>query len=242
MLQFRTTSSPFKERTVYKTVEFELLALGELRKAGLLPSVPEPVRIEAFIMKRFGVTPDYCAELPEGILGLTIFGSDGPTGIMISKELGEDTSDVGRRRTNATLAHEVGHCLLHAYLFAVSGRKGGGALLGRSAGASAFAAGIDPHDPRILCRDIGVNSAGVYRWWEWQADAMIGPLLMPRPLVDRLLRAEFQFSLPSTKSGQASLEGSVANAAAKKLSAVFDVNPAVARIRLEKLGFSFPRT
>ncbi|MFA6603325.1 MAG: hypothetical protein WCT10_00620 [Patescibacteria group bacterium] len=241
MLQFRTTSSPFKERTVFKTVEFELLALGELRKAGFLPSSPEPIRIEAFIVKRFGVTPDYCAELPDGILGLTTFGSNGPTDIMISKELGEDTSDVGRRRTNATLAHEAGHCLLHAYLFAISGRKGG-ALLGRSTNAPAAVAGIDLSDPRFLCRDIGTNAAGGYRWWEWQADAMIGPLLMPRPLVDSLLRAEFQLAAPSPKSGQTSLEGSVAIVAAKRLSDVFDVNPVVARIRLEKLGFSISRS
>jgi hypothetical protein len=240
MLQFRTTSSPFKQQTFYKQVELEFMCLDELRKAELLPLEPEPIRIETFVTKRFGVTPDYSAPLPNGILGLTRFGNSGPTDVFISKSLGEDTSDVGRRRTNATLAHEAGHGLLHGYLFVISGRKGGFSL-GRCASVADPASGVDMTDRSFLCRDVDTNVTG-HAWWEWQADAMIGPLLMPSPLVGKLLKTEFDVMMPSLKTGSISLQSNDVPAILKKMAEIFDVNPAAARIRLEKIGFSVKRS
>jgi hypothetical protein len=48
----------------------------ELRAVKLLPDRTEAIRIERFIEKRFGVTPEY-ADLPEGILGMMQFPARG---------------------------------------------------------------------------------------------------------------------------------------------------------------------
>ena len=239
MLLFPTESSPFTERTVYKPAELELMAMDELRKAGLLPRTPEPIRIEAYVTKRYNLTPDYSAPLPDGVLGLTRFGAKGPTDILVSKTLGDDLSDVGRRRTNATLAHEAGHCLLHGPLFAVSGRGGGG-ILERGGDSHGAGAGIDTSDPSILCREIGTD-VPTYNWVESQANAMIGPLLMPQPLVASLFKIEFGMSLPTPKTGVISLSKDDAATIVRKLSEIFDVNPVAARLRIEKMGFNIPR-
>ena len=236
MRQFRTTSSPFKQQTHYKPAELESMCLDELRKAKLIPVDPEPIRIEEFITKRFGVTPDYNAPLPDGILGLTRFGNKGPTDVLIARSLGEDVSDVGRRRTNATLAHEAGHCLLHGYLFALSGRKKA-SYLGRSAGTIQTADGIDLKDQSFLCRDTGQNISG-HGWWEWQADAMIGPLLMPLPLVMRFLKLEYGIDHVPSSAKRTVLTAPDTFTVYKKMAETFDVNPAAARIRLEKTGVS----
>src|SRR5713226_7829376 len=58
-------------------------------------------------------------DLPQQILGYTQFGPRGVERIVVSRRLAEEDSDVARRRDRATLAHEAGHGLLHAHLFAL---------------------------------------------------------------------------------------------------------------------------
>jgi len=234
MRQFPTTTSPFKQRTFFKQQELEIICLDELSKFGLLPDKPEVIQIESFIIKRFGITPSYDASLPPNILALTRFGSKGPTDMLISRILGEDATDVGRRRTNATLAHETGHCLLHGYLFVISGRKGG-TNLGRSIDGTT--SGIDLADKTFLCRDVDMQTPGRV-WWEWQADAMIGPLLMPSTLVGKLLKEKFNIELPTLRTGTFPLEKKDLTLILKDIAMTFDVNPAAARIRLKTLSFT----
>src|SRR5579862_1586261 len=105
---YRTTEGPFAEAVYYTDADIENLCCDELRNVGLLPSTPEPVRVDRFIEKRFKVTPGY-ENLPDGILGLTKFGPRGVEEVVIANSIEEFGSVAAERRIRSTLAHECGH-------------------------------------------------------------------------------------------------------------------------------------
>ena len=227
MRHIRSKGGPFSERPHFKLREIEQICTEALDKVGLKPSAPEPVRIDRFIEKRFGIAPEY-QELPDGVLGFTKFGSSGVQAIVIAKALDQGKGKVEERRLRSTLAHEGGHGLLHAHLFHLGEKP-----------KSLF----DDSDttPRILCRDMpdAPPAARGYdgRWWEFQANKAIGGLLMPRRLVETALVAE-KFCNEAGNLGQLVLPPEKREAAARALADVFDVNPAVARLRLDDV---FPK-
>lgn len=228
MRTYRVTSGPFKERPYFTDDEIELLCSDELRKVGLLPGSPEPIRIERFIEKRFGITPRY-DDLPSGVLGLTKFGPNGVQEIIVSRTLSEEGTRVSERRLITTFAHEAGHGLLHTHLFVLG--QGAGSLFGEDASQT------DPM--RILCREESVmvthrpeqkNYSG--RWWEFQANRAMSALLLPKELaalcLDEILVGRGTF-------GARVLPREHRERAVQLLTKVFEVNPIVARIRIETL-------
>ncbi len=225
MRTYRAQKGPFQERPFYKQEEVESLCQEELAKHNLLPASPEPIRIERFIEKRFKVTPVY-EELPSGVLGFTRFNTNGVEAIVISRSLSEEESRIAERRITTTLAHEAGHGLLHAHLFVVGSQPG-----------QLFGDEYDPKAPKILCRDEPTDSAQGPKyngkWWEFQANLVIGALLLPKILVVKslegtVLKSTGSFGLPQLKSQDR-------GRAVKVLSDTFNVNPVVAKIRLDQL-------
>jgi len=191
----------------------------------LYPAEPQPVRIERFIEKRFGVSPVY-EDMPDGVLGFTKFGAKGVEKIAVSSALAGTGDKVSERRLNTTFAHEAGHGLLHAHLFA----------LGMDP-ASLFDGSVDPKSPKILCRPDGVagGEKRTYydgRWWEFQANQTIGALLLPKPLVDKCLDPLF---VAVGTFGLRMLKPQDRGNAIQLVSKVFDVNPVVARIRVDQM-------
>jgi hypothetical protein len=229
MKSFRSSAGPFAERPYYEDEEIERICTQELRAVGLYPPTPEPIRIERFIEKRFGVPVEY-DDVPPGTLGYTRFGRTGVVAVVVSRALAEDGGAVSERRLNTTLAHEAGHGLLHGYLF----------VLGEVPASLLSADG--PQDAsRILCREDAVPTrpgSGVRRydgrWWEFQANKAMGALLLPKLLVEASLEGVLQRSaglrLPT-------LPEAAREEAIQRVAAVFDVNAVVARIRL---GDMFP--
>jgi hypothetical protein len=221
MRTIRTTSGPFAERPHFKLREIEAICAGELRRQNLYPSTPQAIRIDRFVEKRFGVTPRY-DDLPAGVLGFTQFGKNGVEAIVISRALDEGSSKVDERRLRSTLAHESGHGLLHAHLFQTGEKPG---------------ALFDDHDrtPRILCREVieGPGKAGYNgHWSEFQANRAIGELLMPRGLVEQ---AAEEFCIETGLLGQRMLAAEKRELAVRALAVTFDVNPIVARFRLDEV-------
>jgi len=215
---------PFAERPYYTQEEIERICTTALRKSDLYPASPSPIRIERFIEKHFNLSPVY-DDLPEGVLGFTRFGSKGVEEIIISKTLAEEGSKVAERRLNSTLAHEAGHGLLHAHLFVVE-----------SLNTPLFGEVESGKRIKVLCREeiVGKQAEKKYdgKWWEYQANKVIGSLLLPKSLVLENLRSLL------TKQGsleQLSLLPSKREDAAKILASTFEVNPVVARIRLNEL-------
>jgi hypothetical protein len=223
MKTFRARSGPFLERPHFEPSEIDQICAQELRKSGLYPTSPQAVRIDRFVEKRFGVVPQYKG-LPAGVLGYTEFGKNGVVGIVISAALDAEGGKVAERRVRTTLAHEAGHGLLHAYLFALNENP-----------RSLF--DEDSHrGEQILCRDVAGeetkrrNYDG--RWWEYQANRAMGGLLCPRDLLQEALKP---YLVPSGSLGRMILDPQRRENAIKTLADVFDVNAVVARIRVDEL-------
>jgi hypothetical protein len=222
MKNFRSTTGPFLERPFYEDREIETICTEALREVGLLPTRPEAVRIDRFIEKRFGVVPTY-EDLPDGVLGLTRFGQKGVREVVVAKALDDDSSTVAERRIRTTLAHEGGHCLLHAHLFALA-----------TPTQKLFGDFSEPDKPKVLCRDEVLGNSRVQyagNWWEFQANRAIGGLLMPSALVTESL-GEFMLKGPA---GFPHFDHDRIEEAARALAEVFNVNPLVAKIRIKQL-------
>jgi hypothetical protein len=225
MKTFRTTRGPFSERPFFTENEIEIMCSDALRDAGLLPSSPDVIRIDRFIEKRYG-PPSY-EELPEGVLGLTRFSRSGVQQIVVAISLDDEGGDVAERRIRTTLAHEGGHCLMHAHLFALA-----------TPAQNLFGDFTEPERPKVLCREgaVGEVKPGYSgQWWEYQANRAIGAFLLPRQLACIALKP---FMLTSA-AGFESFDDSRRELAVRELVDIFDVNPAVARLRVDQL---FPKS
>ena len=145
--------------------------------------------------------------------------------ITVARHLSDEQSRVTERRINTTLAHEAGHGLLHAHLFLLD-----------SFPQDLFGDSTDVDPVRVLCRDTPAthHSQGrpSARWWEYQANRMIGTLLLPKSLV--LVSLE-DLMEPVGRLRTLALSLSVHHEAKLRLSEVFDVNPAVSEIRIGEL-------
>jgi hypothetical protein len=223
MKTLRAQSGPFSEQPYFTPNEIDQICADELGKEDLFPATPEPVRIDRFIEKRFRVSPQY-ENLPAGVLGFTKFNKTGVDAIVISAALDAEGGKVAERRVRTTLAHEAGHGLLHAYLFALDEKP-------------FHLFDKDSHtDYQILCRDVQGEQQKTRgyggRWWEYQANRAIGGLLCPRALVQEAIRP---FLVPSGRLGVEVLDEARREGAVRSLAETFDVNAVVARIRVSEL-------
>jgi len=224
MKRYRAKVGIYDWRIFYEHFEMENICLNALRSVNLLPASPSPIRIDRFVEKKFGINAEY-DDLPDGTLGFTKFGRSGVERIVVTKSLDLDQSISSSRRINTTLAHESGHGLFHSTLFNFQD--------------SLFEEQIE--EKKILCRDelrsIILSGQNNYNgeWWEYQANVAIGALLLPRPLAEELLEQfTFDSDLLVKNLDEARFEDAV-----MCLSETFDVNPAVARIRVREI---FPKS
>jgi len=215
----RTSHSRFSELPFFSREEIDSICADELSTVSLLPPAPAPVRIDRFIEKRFGKPHGY-EDLPAGILGLTRFGAHGVQQVVLSASLEDDRSCPAERRVRTTLAHEVGHCLLHAHLFALDQMK------------PLFGDWSDSRTPKILCRGEVSETASGSTPWEYQANMVMGAILLPARLVEV---AVAPFLTPSGQLGWRRLVDPNRHAAIRALADLFDVNPVVVRIRLSQM-------
>jgi len=221
MKVLRSKSGPFVERPYFKDGEIEATCETELIQAKLYPSSPEPIRIDRFIEKRFGITPTY-EDLGTDVLGLTRFNARGVGEIVVADALDSESSVTAERRIRTTLAHEAGHALLHTYLFVLAPRT---PLFGDTS---------EPDKPKVLCREGADGGQIRYKghWWEYQANCAIGGLLLPTRLA---LSALEQFLITAGSLGLPTFDRSRFDEAVRKLAETFNVNPVVARIRIDQL-------
>lgn len=225
MRTYRTNTGPFTERPFYTDIEIENICTDELHALSMFPSVPSPIRIDRFIEMRFKVTPEY-RDLGDDVLGITQFGPRGVQAVIVARSLDEEGTKTAERRIRSTLAHEAGHGLLHAHLFVPDLNE-----------RPLFGDYSDPKAPMILCRDIPDVRKGHLpgykgQWWEYQANLAIGGFLLPRLLMgvalDHVLETGGSFGtkvLAATRREQA----------ARILADTFEVNPVVARIRMQQV-------
>jgi hypothetical protein len=226
----RTNTGPYPVRLTFAVEEIDDLCLDALRSAGCLPDSPSAIRIDRFIEKRFTQDVGY-EDLPHGFLGYTIFRKDGSIEcVRVSSKLEEEGGVSNERRLRSTWAHEAGHCLLHPMLFTEDASQGAFGQLQAQAKSQ---------DRKILCRNtevlpvtIGCQRRYDGRWWEWQANRAIGGFLLPKALVTKAIEP---FSKPALITGMPTLPAAGRAKAEKDLAELFDVNPAVVKIRLSEL-------
>jgi len=219
----------FGQEIYFEKGEIEQICEDELRNAQMLPSSPEPIRIERFIEKHFGCRFVY-EDIADGVLGCTAFKSNGAIEFVAVSPSLDDGTESGRRRSRSTAAHEAGHCILHPLLFMGDFKQLEFASLSN----------LDFQKRRIMCRsqDFNANERHGYdgRWWEVQANKAIGGFLLPRKLVAIRIAP---FLRKVGKLGLDALPTDARFAAEKDIAQAFDVNVIVARIRLSQL---YPET
>ncbi len=213
---------PFRERVYFKPEEVDSMCIEALRTLKLLPSKPEPIRIDRFIEQRFGVGIEY-KDLSDGLLGYTEFGKNGVRGVVIDSSFDREGTSAAEHRLRSTLAHEGGHGLMHTHLF----------CLEPNSMNSLFADYSDLSKPKVLCRDQATEKVGYGgQWWEYQANMAIGSLLLPKPLLYKAL----EDLLESTgKLGTKNLPSTKTNTAVEIVATTFNVSRAVARIRIDEI-------
>jgi hypothetical protein len=223
------SKGPFPKRPYYTDDDIEQICSDALAETNLLPGEPSKVRIDRFIEKKFDVRIIF-ESLPANVLGFTVFGPKGVEAIHVA-EPKEYLDTPQNRRINSTLAHEAGHDLLHAHLFT------------NDDNSNLFEHDPDVTQTRVLCRkqsDRPTDRQRTYdgRWWEFQANRAIGALLMPQQPFLSFIR---QFLDKFGNHGTSNLPLKHRDEAIKASAETFDVNPAVARIRIDSMFFELPK-
>lgn len=226
------------QRIWYESDEIEAIAEDELRRAGLMPSLDDPVTdLERLIEGHLNAQLDQYAQLPEGVLGVTQFAARRHPAVSISSALTaaaeEDPPRPGQvGRWRATLAHEACHIFLHRYLFDPDMAP----LASRQPDHSAAQGAAVMRCLHRDVNDVGTQDCGrISRrrdWREVQANRGMAALLMPaRTFKDVAFQQMTSLSLSSPSSGPAAetLTAAVAD--------VFQVSKQAALIRLGKLAF-----
>lgn len=230
MKTYNTDYGIFYDRPFFLPNRLEEIAAQALEKAGLSDAEPGEIPIEDVLEECLGFGVEY-SPLPEAVMGCAHFEPTGVVKIEIHESLSRSGDDPTLdRRRRSTIAHELGHGLLHTSLykqrFEFERRQ----------------ADFDSSVPQRLnhaCRSgdirdsVGSPRAGSnYSWLEWQANSLIGPLLVPS-------RALWRHLEPWTgrRDGIRSphLSATAREEAIESTSGIFHVSRQLASIRFEGL-------
>ena len=158
-------------------------------------------------------------------MGRASFTYKGFDRIEINVALAEDRTPTGVRRVRSTLAHEIGHAILHEGLFVEK------LLFDRNQGL--LFGDLERGDrSAIVCREADISRPKKSKWWEIQANKFMAALLLPRPLFLQVAEAKLAnyneaTALPKDRVGR--YYGTI-----NELSDVFNVSLEMARIAVDE--------
>lgn len=160
------------------------------------------------------------SDLGEDVEGVTDFYSSRRPDVRINKRLTEDTHLENRLRT--TLTHELGHVLLHGFMFDGVMRPG-----------SLFDA-VEKSESN-QCKRSNILTARETDWMEWQAGFACGAYLMP---ITALTKTIQQFVRKEAIQGpRIFLQTDAGSALVDEVVRAFSVSKDAARVRLLQRGF-----
>lgn len=221
-------TSPWGQRLWFEEHEFDAMMDEVRHKAGQLVVTPgRGVDVEGIFENVFKVVPDYI-ELPQGILGKTVFHRDGRFEVYVSRALSDeaDSDAVARRRLRATLAHECAHVVEHGHLHLIDGLTL--PLFGET----------EPPAPKVLCRQESVGSfnVGGYdgQWWEYQANRGMASLLLPKRLVSEFVQG--RLASKGFRTMDDALKAEAAEPLVRAVMSTFDASMQLVMYRLRELG------
>ena len=230
MRSWSDPASPWRKQLRFETHEFESM-MDELRdRAGGHCFVSgKGVDVDLVLLRGVGTEADY-VDLPDGILGRTVFEEDGGVKIEISRSLSDraETDPIARRRLRTTAAHECGHVTCHRSLYVRDTETL--SLFSPEAGSVRIA-------PKpIMCRNETVVHRGYSgQWWEYQANQCMSALLMPRKLFTASVRQ--LLATQALESFEAGIRRGLGEALVRQIASDYDVSLEAALYRLEELGF-----
>lgn len=224
----RTTvdrSSPWGSRLWFEDHEFDAM-MDEVRlKAGQgAVTAGTGVDVDAIFEKVYRVAPDY-VDLPDGVLGKTIFHRDGRFDVYLSRPLADEAEHdtVARRRLRATAAHECAHVVVHGHMHLVDPL------------AMSLFDDTPPPPPRVLCRQEAIGRPGYNgEWWEYQANRGMASLLLPKALVGEAVRQSLANRHCSTL--ETAIQGGHLEPLVRDLMQHFDASMQLVIYRLQQLG------
>ncbi len=159
-------------------------------------------------------------DLGDDVEGVTDFYSSRKPTVKINKRLTEDSRLENRLRT--TLTHELGHVLLHGFMF-------DGAVKPRSL------FDVEEKPESNQCKRSNMLTASEADWMEWQAGFACGAYLMP---ITALTRAVQQFVQNEGIHGpRIFLQTDAGAALVDEVVKAFSVSKDAARVRLLRRGF-----
>jgi Zn-dependent peptidase ImmA (M78 family) len=176
MSKFHKNPGPFLKHTFIPDKRIERAALGLLEETRLMPSSPAKVQIDKVCDRKWGFPEDY-RDLGDEYMGRATFTVNGLASIEVNARLEEDRSRPGVCRLRSTVAHEIGHGVLHESLFVEKLRFERDQM-------SLFADVERPPAPaaQIMTRGNVTGVAQPFDWWELQANRFMAEILMPKPL------------------------------------------------------------
>ena len=223
----RDHRSPWGKRLYFEPLEFEAMMEDLLRRTGAeVFAEGGGVDVDRVLLLAFETEADY-VNLPQDVLGRTLFLPDGSPQIEVSRELADEAEvdTVARRRLRTTLAHECGHIACHRTLFTADTET-----------IPLFPPeGQEERKPAILCRENTVASKYSGEWWEYQANQCMACLLLPRNRLVPRVRAALT-DLGAESFADAAKQGRDEDAV-RILANMFDVSWQALLYRLEDLGF-----
>jgi hypothetical protein len=212
----------------YSRQDIESIATTELRKHKCLPDSPGEVPLEEFLMARHDGLTAQNAPFGPDIMGLADLLDPAHPAIFIATHV----MDGPEHRYRSTLAHEVGHVLLHSHLYL---EKEFEETLAR------YRSG-DATNRTITCfhRDVQEAAGGRYNpgdpfaHLEFQANVCMAALLTPRSLVKKCV-----FNWTSNRPLRGGGFETVFDEARRReavtcLSTTFNVSPTLASFRLQE--------
>jgi hypothetical protein len=213
----RDTTGRFRERPHYELDELEeeceRTAFTFLEEQYGQVLIPIPTNALVVLIEQYAEDLDLFADLSgegAGVQGVTEFFTSGKPQVRIARELSKQFWRAHRLRT--TLAHEYGHVLPHARLWAQNGVASG---------------------PHRCLRQTLLPRSTTTDWMEWQAGYVSGALLMPRSRVKLLVEA---FVKDANAKLPLDLESEDTSELKQRMSVAFDVSSEAAGVRLLKLG------
>ena len=217
-------TGPFLRNEFIPDKRIARIAVEQLVACRLLPATPGPIAIEKFCDRKWGFPEDYKA-LGRDVMGRASFTYNGFEGIEINVSLFEDSSRTGTRRVRSTLAHEIGHGILHEGLFVEK------LLFDRNQGL--LFGNVERTTPvAIACRNSDIfGKPKRTDWWEIQANKFMAALLLPTPLFLQIAEAplaDYDESVATPKDRVTRYYGTI-----DRLSEVFNVSREMAGIAVD---------
>jgi Zn-dependent peptidase ImmA (M78 family) len=211
---FRDSTRRFNQRPFYTHADIEGMALELARSIegeDVWPLSDDALShlVEARVAE-FDAYADL-RHLGVDVDGYTLFRRNGLPAVLINADLADDRN---RFRRRMTIAHELGHVVLHQPLYERDQRQ--------------LEMLVEQERVPALCEATQILRGT--DWCEWQASFFAGALLMPSGLV----RSGLFERMPELQKGVEDRSNS-AQRAASIVSKHFEVSPEAARVRLAQL-------